>query len=138
MEERRSRCGGSLIGSSCQPPPHARRSPLPPAIAWAFGAYLGNVLYDTAKTAAGRMAFGMAQDLAARRIAAVALVLGHLNVSESPRYRGRAIAALATDPNVLTRSGQVLTAGGLACDYGFTDLDGSQPPPFALPGAPTV
>jgi NAD(P)-dependent dehydrogenase (short-subunit alcohol dehydrogenase family) len=54
-------------------------------IAWAFGAYLGNVLYDTAKAATARMAFGMAQELQARRVAAVALALGHLNVSESPR-----------------------------------------------------
>jgi NAD(P)-dependent dehydrogenase (short-subunit alcohol dehydrogenase family) len=106
-------------------------------IAWAFGAYLGNVLYDTAKAASARMAFGMAQELAAHRVAAVALALGHLNVSESPRYGGRAIAALATDPLVLTKSGQVLTAGGLAREYGFTDLDGSQPEPFALPGVPT-
>jgi hypothetical protein len=69
----------------------------------------------------------MAQELQARRVAAVALALGHLNVSESPRYGGRAIAALATDPLVLTKSGQVLTAGGLTREYGFTDLDGSQP-----------
>jgi dehydrogenase/reductase SDR family member 1 len=49
-------------------------------IAWAFGAHLGNVLYDTAKAAAARMAFGMAQQLRAHHVAAVALALGHLGV----------------------------------------------------------
>jgi NAD(P)-dependent dehydrogenase (short-subunit alcohol dehydrogenase family) len=101
-------------------------------IAWAFGAYLGNVLYDTAKAAAGRMAFGMAQELRARRVVAVALALGHLGVSETPRYGGRAVAALASDPEALAKTGRTLTAGGLAREYGFTDLDGTQPEPFAL------
>jgi len=106
-------------------------------IAWAFGAYLGNVLYDTAKAANARMAFGMAQELRAHRVASVALALGHLGVSETPRYGGRAIAALARDPDVLAKSGEVLTAGGLARDYGFTDIDGTQPEPFALAGQQT-
>jgi NAD(P)-dependent dehydrogenase (short-subunit alcohol dehydrogenase family) len=101
-------------------------------LAWAFGAYLGNVLYDTAKAATARMAFGMAQELRPHGVAAVALALGHLGVSESPRYGGRAIVALARDGDVLERSGELLTAGGLARDYGFTDVDGTQPEPFAL------
>jgi NAD(P)-dependent dehydrogenase (short-subunit alcohol dehydrogenase family) len=101
-------------------------------IAWAYGAYLGNVLYDTAKAATARMAFGMANELRRHHIAAVALALGHLGVSESPRYGGRAIAALAGDPAVLDRTGETLTAGDLARGYGFTDIDGTQPPPFTL------
>jgi NAD(P)-dependent dehydrogenase (short-subunit alcohol dehydrogenase family) len=101
-------------------------------IAWAFGAYLGNVLYDTAKAATARMAFGMAQELRGHSVAAVALALGHLGVSETPRYGGRAVVALARDPDVLGKTGRVLTAGGLAREYGFTDLDGTQPEPFAL------
>jgi NAD(P)-dependent dehydrogenase (short-subunit alcohol dehydrogenase family) len=82
-------------------------------IALAFGVYLGNVLYDTAKAATARMAFGMAHELRARRFAAVALALalGHLGVSESPRYGGHAIVALASDPDVLSQSGLLLTAG---------------------------
>jgi NAD(P)-dependent dehydrogenase (short-subunit alcohol dehydrogenase family) len=104
-------------------------------IAWAFGAYLGNVLYDTAKAAAARMAFGMAQELRGHRVAAVALALGHLGVSETPRYGGRAIAALMRDQDLLAKSGEVLTAGGLAREYGFTDIDGTQPEPFSLAGA---
>jgi NAD(P)-dependent dehydrogenase (short-subunit alcohol dehydrogenase family) len=102
-------------------------------LAWAFGAYLGNVVYDTAKAATGRLAFGMAEELRGHRVAAVALALGHLGVSESPRYGGRAIAALARDPDLMNKSGQLLTAGGLAREYDFTDIDGTQPEPFALP-----
>jgi NAD(P)-dependent dehydrogenase (short-subunit alcohol dehydrogenase family) len=101
-------------------------------IAWAYDAYLGNVLYDTAKSATARMAFGMANELRPHRVAAIALALGHLGVSESPRYGGRAIAALASDPSLLDRTGQTLTAGDLAREYGFTDIDGTQPRPFAL------
>lgn len=50
-----------------------------------------------------------------------------LSNSESPRFVGRAVAALAADPNVLDRSGQVLVAAELAEEYGFTDVDGTQP-----------
>ena len=48
-------------------------------------------------------------------------------VSESPRYIGRAVAALATDPKVKNKSGRVFSSWALAREYGFTDLDGSQP-----------
>ena len=103
-------------------------------IAWAFGAYLGNVIYDTAKAATARLAFGFAQDLRASNVAAVALAPGHLGVTETPEYLGRAVAALAGDPGVMRHSGQALTAGELAREYGFTDLDGTQPAPFSLDG----
>ncbi|MCC6443630.1 MAG: SDR family oxidoreductase [Armatimonadetes bacterium] len=43
---------------------------------------------------------------------------------------GRAVAALASDPNVFIRTGQLLRAGDLAREYGFTDIDGRQPPRF--------
>jgi hypothetical protein len=48
-------------------------------------------------------------------------------ISESPRYVGRAVAALAADPDVHRRNGGSFSSGELARDYGFTDLDGSQP-----------
>ena len=51
------------------------------------------------------------------------------------RWLGRAIAALAADPDVLHRSGRRLTAGELAREYGFTDVDGRRPEPFRLPVA---
>jgi hypothetical protein len=51
---------------------------------------------------------------------------------ETPAYLGRAIVALATDPRVIDKSGQLLEVGTLAREYGFTDVDGSQPAPFRL------
>jgi NAD(P)-dependent dehydrogenase (short-subunit alcohol dehydrogenase family) len=48
-------------------------------------------------------------------------------ISESPRFVGRAVAALAADPDVQRRNGGSFSSGGLAQEYGFTDLDGSQP-----------
>jgi NAD(P)-dependent dehydrogenase (short-subunit alcohol dehydrogenase family) len=101
-------------------------------LAWADGAYLGNILYDTAKAATVRMAFGMAHELRPHNVAAVAVAPGHLGVNESPEYLGRAVAALASDPDVLTKSGEVLTVGDLAREYGFTDIDGTQPEPFRI------
>jgi NAD(P)-dependent dehydrogenase (short-subunit alcohol dehydrogenase family) len=48
-------------------------------------------------------------------------------VSESPRYIGRAVVALAADPSVKKKTGRVFSSWGLAREYGFTDLDGTQP-----------
>lgn len=120
-------------------------------LAWVDGAYMGSVPYDTAKAAIARMAFGMAHDLRPHGVAAVALAPGFMRTervlaeharapfdlsgTESPAYLGRAVAALAADPDVMTRSGQVLTAGELARVYGLTDVDGRQPEPFRMPGA---
>lgn len=101
-------------------------------IAWAYDAYLGNVLYDTAKAATARMAFGMAHDLRPHDVAALALAPGHLGVDETTTYLGRAVVSLALDPDVMSRSGAVHTVGDLARVYGFTDLDGTQPEPFRL------
>jgi NAD(P)-dependent dehydrogenase (short-subunit alcohol dehydrogenase family) len=101
-------------------------------IAWAFGAYLGNVVYDTAKATTARLAYGFAHDLRAHNVAAVALAPGHLGVTETPEYLGRAVAALADDRDVMRHSGQVLTVGELAREYGFTDVDGTQPEPFSI------
>ena len=48
-------------------------------------------------------------------------------ISESPRFVGRAVAALAADPDVQRRNGGSFSSGELAREYGFTDVDGSQP-----------
>lgn len=117
-------------------------------IAWAFDAYLGALFYDVAKAAIARMAFGMAQELRPHGVAVVALasgfmrterVLAHhakapfdLSPTESPDYVARAVAALAGDPAVIEKTGRTLTAGELAREYGFTDSDGSTPPPFRI------
>jgi hypothetical protein len=51
----------------------------------------------------------------------------HFAISETPRYVGRAVAALAADPEVARFNGDSLSSGSLARTYGFTDLDGSRP-----------
>ena len=127
--------------------PH-RRGLIIHTTAWDRDKYLGNLFYDLAKAAVNRMAFGMARELAPHQVAVVALAPGFVGTErllaafaaagrspgdlESPEYAGRAVAALAADENVLARSGRVLTVGQLAAEYGFTDLDGRQWPPFQI------
>ena len=116
--------------------------------------YRVSAFYDLAKTAVIRLAFAQSTELAPHGCAAVALTPGWLRsemmldhfgvteanwrdgaavnphfaaISESPRYVGRAVAALAADPDVVRRSGGSFSSGGLAREYGFTDVDGSQP-----------
>ena len=55
-----------------------------------------------------------------------------LSNSESPQFIGRAIAALATDPHIILKSGQILVAARLAQEYGFTDIDGKRPRPITV------
>lgn len=55
-----------------------------------------------------------------------------LTNSESPEFIGKAVAALAADPDVLRYTGKVLVAAGLAIEYGFTDIDGRTPGPLTL------
>lgn len=120
------------------------------------GRYLaGNLFYDLAKATINRLAFGMAEELRPHGVASLALspgwmrtefvLAGHhtdesrwrerpeLAGTESPRYLGRAVAALAGDAGVLARSGQVHLVADLAREYGFTDIDGRQVPAFLLP-----
>jgi len=52
--------------------------------------------------------------------------------TESPRYLGRAVAALAAEPQVLGKTGSVQVVADLARAYGFTDIDGRQPPAFEM------
>ena len=95
-----------------------------------------------------RMAFGMARELQPHHVAVVALAAGFVGTEhvraafaaagraapnlESPEYSGRAVVALAADANVMAKSGRVLTVGHLAAEYGFTDVDGRQWPPFQI------
>jgi NAD(P)-dependent dehydrogenase (short-subunit alcohol dehydrogenase family) len=116
--------------------------------------YRLSAFYDLAKTAVLRLAFAQSKELAPHGCAAVALTPGWMRsemmlehyavteanwrdatvgsphfvaISESPRFVGRAVAALAADPQVQRRSGGSFSSGGLAREYGFTDVDGSQP-----------
>jgi NAD(P)-dependent dehydrogenase (short-subunit alcohol dehydrogenase family) len=118
-------------------------------VAWAFGEYLGNLYYDAAKGALVRISAGMARELRPHNVAALALAAGFMRTervmlahqrqpfpldgTESTVYTGRAVAALATDPNILAKSGGVFAVGDLAREYGFTDVDGRQPEAFRLP-----
>jgi len=114
----------------------------------------GNLLYDLAKAAMNRLAYGMAEELRPHGIASVAvspgwmrtelILTGHrtdeehwrerpaLARTESPRYLGRAVVALAADPRVMERTGQVLRVADLAREYGFTDVDGRRVEAFEL------
>jgi len=126
---------------------------------WDRGKALSSVPYDLAKRAITRMAYMMALDLKESGVTAVAVspgwmrtesVLCHfdlppddshrplpdaLQTTESVFYIGRAICALAKDPEVGKKDGQILTVGALAREYGFTDIDGTQPPAFEVPDA---
>ncbi|HEX8188830.1 MAG TPA: SDR family NAD(P)-dependent oxidoreductase [Pyrinomonadaceae bacterium] len=113
---------------------------------WAARKYVGNVAYGVSKAATDKMTADMASELRARGVAAVSLYPGlvrtekvleaaaflDLSNSESPQFVGRAVAALAADPEVLNRSGQALVAAALALEYGFKDVDGRQPRPLTL------
>lgn len=124
---------------------------------WDRDRYLiGNPLYDLAKASMTRLAFALAEELRADGVTSLALspgwmrtelvLAGHgadeqtwvqkpqLSGTESPRYIGRAVVALASDAEVQQRSGRVLRVGDLAREYGFTDVDGRQVPPFELDG----
>lgn len=115
-------------------------------VAWAFDEYLGNLWYDVAKAASIRMVQGLARELGGADIAAVALAPGFVRTerveaalkgnaealarTESSAYAGRAVVALAGDPELMEKSGRLLTVGELAREFSFTDLDGKQPAPF--------
>ncbi|QCD59969.1 SDR family oxidoreductase [Streptomyces hawaiiensis] len=115
--------------------------------------YRVNFFYDLAKTSVLRMAFALGHELGPRGATAVALTPGwlrselmldgygvreenwrdalesvpHFAISETPHYVGRAVAALAADTDVARWNGRSLSSGGLAQEYGFTDVDGSRP-----------
>ncbi|WP_152393147.1 SDR family oxidoreductase [Paenibacillus guangzhouensis] len=115
--------------------------------------YRLSLFYDLAKTSVIRMAKSLAHELAPHHCTAVAVTPGwlrselmldhfgvkeenwrdateqepHFIISESPHYVGRAIAALAGDPDAARWNGQSVSSGELAKVYDFYDLDGSQP-----------
>jgi NAD(P)-dependent dehydrogenase (short-subunit alcohol dehydrogenase family) len=118
------------------------------------GRYRVSAFYDLAKTATIRLAFAQSEELAPHGCTALALTPGWMRseimlerygvteanwregaatnphfaaISETPRVVGRAVAALAADPDVHRQNGGSFSSGGLAREYGFTDIDGSQP-----------
>ena len=115
--------------------------------------YRNSTFYDLAKTSVTRLAWALAQEVTPHGATAVSLTPGwlrsemmldafgvteanwrdaavhqpHFVIAESPRFVGRAVAALAADPQRSRWNGQSLSSGQLAKVYGFTDVDGSQP-----------
>ncbi len=116
--------------------------------------YRVSAFYDLAKSAVLRLAFAQGKELEPHGCTAVALTPGWMRsemmldnygvteenwrdgaavnphfaaISESPRFVGRAVAALAADPDLGRRNGGSFSSGGLAREYGFTDVDGSRP-----------
>jgi len=67
-----------------------------------------------------------------RRAGAEQALNGPGGPGETTTYIGRSIVALAADPSVLEKSGQVLEVGALAREYNFTDSTGAQPAPFRI------
>lgn len=132
----------------------ARRSGLIIEITDGVGyGYRGSLFYSMAKIASVHMAEGMAADLKPFGVTALALTPGflrseamldhfgvteanwrdaarkdpHFIASETPAYIGRAVAALAADPDVSSKAGLSLSTWGLSDEFGFTDSDGSRP-----------
>ncbi|MGZ9928461.1 SDR family oxidoreductase [Streptomyces sp. NC-S4] len=115
--------------------------------------YRGSFFYDMAKSAVIRLAVAQAAELRPHGVAAVSLTPGflrsealleHFGVteanwrdgaaqdpnfahSETPAYLGRAVVALAADPDVMARTGRALATWDLYKEYGFTDADGTRP-----------
>jgi NAD(P)-dependent dehydrogenase (short-subunit alcohol dehydrogenase family) len=115
--------------------------------------YRGNLFYDLAKASVIRLAYGMAEELRLHGVTALAVTPGflrseamldlfgvteanwqegakrdpHFIASETPYFVGRAVAALAADPNVAAKAGGVYASWTLSDEYGFHDIDGRQP-----------
>lgn len=115
--------------------------------------YRGNLYYSLAKISTIHLAQAMAEDLRPHGVTALALTPGflrseemldhfgvteetwrdaaqkepHFIMSETPTYIGRAVVALATDPQVAQKSGKAFSTWGLSEEYPFTDRDGSRP-----------
>jgi NAD(P)-dependent dehydrogenase (short-subunit alcohol dehydrogenase family) len=110
---------------------------------WAAQKRIGNAIYGVSKAATDRLTAECAADLAPHGVAVVSLYPGlvrteavlaagvfDLSNSESPEFAGRAVAALARDPEVARKSGRILVAAQLGLEYGFRDVDGKQPRPL--------
>ncbi len=115
--------------------------------------YRGHLFFDMIKTTVIRQAFAMARELRGKNVAAIALTPGFLRsevmlehfgvteanwqdavkknpdyiTSETPLFAGRAVAALAADPNISKKSGRVFSSWGLSDEYEFCDADGLRP-----------
>lgn len=121
---------------------------------WDNSKYTGQFYYDLAKNTLVRMAYGLSIELKEDNIAVLAVTPGFMRTelvlkyhhsdeehwkeaedlkqTETPYYIGRGIASLASDSNVMKKSGKVFKVGELAKEYRFTDIDGRYIPPFTI------
>ena len=113
---------------------------------WAAQKHIGNVAYGVSKAATDKMTADMATELKRYGVTVVSLYPGmvrtekvmeaaqwlDLSNSESPDFVGRAVLALATDPDAIRHTGKVLVVASLGQEYGFTDIDGKCPRPLTL------
>lgn len=115
---------------------------------WSAQKHIANVPYGVSKAATDKMTRDMADELKGYGVSVLSLYPGlvrtekvmqaaeylDMSNSESPQFVGRAVVALAADPDVLTQSGSIVVAAACAEKYGFTDIDGKRPTPLTLEG----
>jgi len=113
---------------------------------WAAQKKIGNVAYGVSKATTDQMTAYMAEELRPHGVTVISVYPGlvrtesvmraaaflDLSNSESPQFIGRAVAALASDPDVMKRTGTVCVAAALGQEYGFDDIDGKQPVPLSI------
>lgn len=121
---------------------------------WDKDKYISNLPYDLVKAVKNRMSYGMAIELKPYTVTALTLSLGWIRTehlkrlfdlddfnykekegyekTESTRFAGRAIVALANDPKIIQHTGKIYTTAELARIYQFTDLDGTQPEYYSI------
>ena len=107
-------------------------------ITWVLDRPHGHAFYEVVKNGTNKLTEQMADDLRPHGVSCVAVSPGFMRLermnltpdeaamTESAEFAGRAVAALAADDGVMAKSGRVVTTPGLAREYGFTDVDGSQ------------
>lgn len=147
----------AMFGAGVRAHYHASRLAAPSMIArgrglivnisfWAAQKHIGNVAYGVSKAATDKMTADMATELKRHGVTVVSLYPGlvrtekvmeaaqwlDLTNSESPEFIGRAVVALAADPDVIRHTGKILVAAALAKEYGFTDVDGATPRPLTI------
>lgn len=109
--------------------------------------FLHDVQYDVAKAAVNRLGYALAMRWRKERVTPIVIHPGFtrtervlaaapkeaLSATHSPRYVGRAVVALAGDPDVKRHAGRVVKVADLGREYDFVDMDGSRPEPFVVP-----
>jgi dehydrogenase/reductase SDR family protein 1 len=113
---------------------------------WAAQKFIGNAGYGVSKAATDKLTKDTAHNLKSHNVAVVSLYPGlvrtervmeaaeflDLSNSESPRFLGRVVSKLASDPRLMDLSGTIQVAAQLAIKYNVQDVDGKQPKPLTI------